>query len=318
MTGTAYLPTNQDKQQNSQTTQSASDSLQQPLPIIVMVRGYATQEQYYPGFGTQHAAEVFAKNGYVTLAPDFFGFAQADPAPDNSWEARFIKPINIIELMKSVQTKPELEINLAELEETPLSSLNQNSTQSIQLNPNQIGLWGHSNGGQIALSVLEIIKPDVPTTVWAPVTAPFPYSILFFTFDNPDEGKEARAWLAQFEQDYDVFDFSISQHLDQLTGPINIHHGSSDQSALITWSDYFVDLIEQENKKRQQLAQEQSEKTATQSDEIKDEQPQTEPIIFNYYQYPGADHNLQPASNWNLAIQRDLEFFSSHLNSPSN
>jgi len=40
----------------------ANNYSQKEFPAIVMVRGYATKEQYYPGFGTNHAAQTLAKN----------------------------------------------------------------------------------------------------------------------------------------------------------------------------------------------------------------------------------------------------------------
>jgi hypothetical protein len=264
--------------------------LNQKLPAIIMIRGYADPEQYYPGFGTQSAATVFADNGFLTLAIDFLGFAEADPEPEDSWEARFIKPINIIELIQSLQTKT---ISLQIPDDDNLAD----KFQPIIINPNKIGIWAHSNGGQIALTVLQIMQDSIPTTLWAPVTAPFPYSILFFTRTDQDEGKETRTWLALLEQDYDVLEFSITQHLDQLTGPIQIHHGGQDQDAPKLWSDYFAELITAENEIR-----------------IKENEDTKPQIEFSYFGYPDADHNLQPLTNWQEAIQRDLSFFNSHFN----
>lgn len=287
MTGTANLPT------------ASLQEEAQPAPVVILIRGYATPEQYTPGFGTRNAAAVFAQNGYVTLAIDFFGFAGADPEPEDSWEARFIKPINIIELIKSLQETQELQLHLASTEPTQTNPNNQTSALAV-LTPNQavssiavdsssLYIWSHSNGGQIALSVLQVLSEPIPTTLWAPVTAPFPYSILFFTRTSEDEGKETRAWLAMFEREYDVFEFSVTQHLDLIEAPLQVHHGSSDQDALLTWSESFAQMIDDENQRRQE--------------ESLDE------IEFEFYKYSEADHNLQPPANWQQAIQRDLIFF---------
>ena len=263
-------------------------------PVILLVRGYADKEQYSPGFGTKNAAKVFADNQYITLAPDFFGFAGADPEPEDTWEARFIKPINIIELIKTIQTNPTIYSEVIENTESEAAE-NHHETQVTnkyaQIDPNKIGIWAHSNGGQITLSVLQILSEPIPATLWAPVTAPFPYSLLFFTRTNEDEGKEARAWIAIFEKDYDVFEFSITKHIDSLTGPLQIHHGSRDKDALQEWSDSFIQIIEVENNKRAETDN------------------NHQPIEYQYYIYPDADHNLLPSHNWQQAIQRDLLFF---------
>ncbi len=292
-----------------------------PYPVIIMIRGYNTPDKFLPGSGTSNAASVFAKNGYITIAPDFFGFGGSDPQPEDNWEARFIKPVNVIELLLTIQKNSQLTFRPAQeptegesqVEAEDLEKLNQ---LNLELDPSKIGIWGHSNGGQITLSVLEAVSQPIPSTVWAPVTAPFPYSILFFTRDNPDEGKESRAWLAHFEKDYDVFDFTITQHLDKITGPLQIHHGSADQEALQIWSDDFVNKIEQENERRKELEEklEDSATTSAQEDSLDSKNSNlTQPIDYFYYKYPGADHNLQPGSNWNQALERDLEFFSEYL-----
>jgi len=254
-----------------------------PKPTIIMLRGYAPVENYYSGLGTKNAAAVFAENNYVTLAPDFLGFGESDPEPIDTWEARLIKTVNLIDLIKTVQAFPE--IDLSQLENFPI--------KKITLDPDKIGIWGHSNGGQIAISVLEAMNNNLPTTLWAPVLAPFPYSILYFSDEYEDEGKETRKYLALFEEDYDVFDFSISQHLDQLHGPIQVQHGTNDDSALVSWTEEFLAKVDLENERRATDSSTENKKA---------------PIEIDFYKYPGANHNLQP--NWNEAVQKDLNFFA--------
>ncbi len=255
-------------------------------PGIIMLRGYAPLENYYSGLGTKNAAAVFAENNYVTLAPDFLGFGESDPEPSNTWEARFIKTVNAVDLIKTVQAFPE--IDLSQLENFPI--------KKIAIDPSKIGIWGHSNGGQIAVSVLEALNGNLPATLWAPVLVPFPYSILYFSDEHSDEGKETRKYLSLFEEDYDVFDFSITQHLDQLHGPIQIQHGTNDDSALVSWTQEFLAKVDLENERR-----------ATESST----ENKIAPIEIDFYKYPGANHNLQP--NWNEAVQKDLSFFAKNL-----
>ncbi len=242
------------------------------LPIIIMNRGWAPVEQYYSGMGTKNAAAYYAKQGFITFSLDFLGYGQSDPAPEDSWEARFIKPINVIELLETIKTMDEIKIG----------------NKQYQLDHNKIGMWGHSNGGQISISVLEITSEPIPTVLWAPVTAPFPYSILYFSYDLEDEGKEMRKWLAMFEKKYDVYDFSITQHIDRIQGKILLHHGQSDFDAPVTWSRNFQNLIKAENNKR------------TKNDQSL--------IDLTYYEYPNTDHNLVP--NWDKVVQTDVEFFN--------
>lgn len=246
-------------------------------PVVLMIRGYVPQATYTPGTGTRNAAAVFARNGYITIAPDFLGFGESDPESEDTWEARLIKPVNVVELIMS-------------MEETgiPLED-------GGEVKPSDLQIWAHSNGGQIALTMLEIYQRSIPTTMWAPVTAPFPYSVLFYSDENEDEGKEARAWVSQFEQDYNALDFSLTQHLNLLNAPIQIHQGTNDDAVPFSWNDEFVEKIQLENERRLEANKE--------SDLALPE------IDLTYHRYPGADHNLQPAVNWSTAVQRDLEFF---------
>ncbi|MBD3279791.1 MAG: hypothetical protein GF390_03725 [Candidatus Pacebacteria bacterium] len=271
----------------------------QPLPVVILIRGWVPAASYYPGLGSKNAAAVFAKNGYVTFAPDFFGYGQSDPEPSNSWEARFIKPINVIELIYTIQNQRKLTL--------PNQPMKKPDSQHLALAPDKLKIWAHSNGGQIALSVLEILSQPIPTTLWAPVTAPFPYSVLFFSDEHDDEGKEMRKWLSLLEADYDVFEFSITQHLDKLNAPLQIHHGTADEAALKTWSDEFVSKLKKENQRRQQTKQ-----ALLSTDSAQLNTQILAPIKINYYSYAGANHNLQPNNNWDLAIQRDLKFFSQY------
>jgi len=264
-----------------------------PQPVIIMVRGFVNAAKYTSGLGTQHAGEYFASHGFITIAPDFVGYGGSDPESSDVWEARLQKPISVIELLKTIQAEP-------------LSVPASDSAAVQNIKPGKIGFWAHSNGGQITLSALETLSQPYPTTLWAPVTAPFPYSILYFTDEDADEGKAARKWVAEFEQTYDAFDFSLTDHLDRLQGVFQLHQGTADTSVPKTWSDAFVAKVKTENARRASLAQQ----VATGSASPVPSQ-NLQPISLTYFTYPGAEHNLTPG--WDMVVQRDLDFFTKNL-----
>lgn len=301
---TAYLfsYTTQDKKMTGQLNMPKNTPPGSGVTTIIMVRGWVPQETYVTGTGTRNAAAVFASNDYVTIAPDFFGYGESDPKPEESWEERFQKPVNLIELIRSVE---RLETSSLEISDDLVESGIE--IPKVKFTSDRIGIWAHSNGGQIALTALEALGQAIPTTLWAPVTAPFPYSVLFYGDELDDEGKVQRAWLAILERDYDVLEFSLTQHLDLLTGPLQLHHGTADESALQVWSDEFVAKIDNENESREN----ENEKLATLSAELNPADQVLEPIDITYHTYPGANHNLQPV--WNIVVQRDLEFFRREL-----
>lgn len=224
-------------------------------PIILMLRGYVDQEIYQTGYGTSRAAEVFAKNGYITIAPDFLGYASSDSEAENIFESRFQTYTTTLSLLKSFG-------------------------QLKSWDGKNVYMWGHSNGGQIALTVLEITSETYPTTLWAPVSKPFPYSILFYTDESEDRGKLIRTELAKLEKDYDVELYSLDNYFDQIKAPLLIHQGTADDAVPLSWTNSL-------------------EKRLSEHD-----------IDFDYYTYPNTDHNMRP--NWNTVVGRDLDFFSNN------
>ena len=225
-------------------------------PIILMIRGFVDASIYQTGMGTKNAAAQFAQNGYMTIAPDFLGFGGSDDPNPDTIGARLEKPRDILNLIASI---PSLD----------------------QVDENKISIWAHSNGGQIAISVLEISQKSYPTSLWAPVSKPFPYSILYYTDEYEDEGKALRQVIAQFEETYNVFDFSITSYIQNISAPMQIHQGGKDDAIPMEWSDKLVDSLKATNKNE-----------------------------IAYYRYPNADHNLQP--DWNTAISRDIAFFEKY------
>jgi len=278
---------------------------------IIMIRGYVPKEIYKTGMGTQSAAGVLANNGYITIAPDFFGFGESDPEPTDTWQARFEKPIIIIELLKSLELNG-VPTAVVETKEAPTNLISSN------LKIDDLGIWAHSNGGQIALTTLQVLDETIPTTLWAPVTTPFPYSILYFSDELEDEGKEQRKWISMFEEKYNVFDFSVTQHLNLLQGPIQIQHGDADDSALIYWSEEFVKKIELENSRRSEILENYNSvgenASSNELSQITDSaEPSTASAIIDltFYKYENTDHNMVP--NWNKVIARDIQFFNKYL-----
>ena len=227
-----------------------------PFPAVVMFRGYVDQEVYRTGDGSRRAAEFFAKNGLVSVAPDFLGYGGSDKEAESIFESRFQTYLTAITLLNSLNSIPNWD-------------------------GKNLFIWGHSNGGQIALTVLEITGREIPTTLWAPVSKPFPYSILYYTDESEDRGKLIRRELANFEETYDPNLYSLDLYLDKIQAPLQIHQGTADDAVPFIWSDSLVEKLNQLDKE------------------------------IAYFKYPGADHNLNPA--WGAAAARDLAFFNKYL-----
>jgi dipeptidyl aminopeptidase/acylaminoacyl peptidase len=230
-----------------------------PCPIIVMLRGYVDNEIYFSGIGTHKSAGVFAKNDFITLAPDFLGFGESDYPDKDVLKTRFTRPITVLNLLASIKQWPLVD-------------------------ENKIFLWGHSNGGQIALSVLEITGEKYPTTLWAPVTIGFPDAVTYYMdeYDKADEnGKKIYNLISEYSKKYSTKNVSIDYYWDKINAPIQIHQGGADVWVPAKWSEEFVNQIRLRGK------------------------------TVHYHYYPKADHNLK--QNWDEVVEKDLNFYKKYM-----
>ena len=233
-----------------------------PFPIVILLRGYVDQSIYQTGVGTKRVGEYLSENGYITLAPDFLGYGGSDIESSNIFEARFQTYTTVLTLLKSIEENPP-------------------QGWDNRWDKKNLFIWAHSNGGQIALAILEITGANYPTVLWAPVTESFPYSVLYYTNESADGGKFIRKELAKFEADYDVNKYSLTNYLDKINAPIQYHWGTNDDAIASEWRDRFLTKMKALDKE-----------------------------IVNY-NHPGADHNMNPL--WGDAINKTLEFFTAKL-----
>lgn len=227
-----------------------------PFPTILMFRGYVDPDEYKTGAGTAPSARVYANNGFLTFAPDFLGHGGSDARVEGQIAARLENYTTALDALASLQNVKEAD-------------------------KENIFIWGHSNGGHLAVATLEMSGSEIPTTLWAPVTAPFPYSSLFFSDELSDKGKQLRRDLAKFEELYDVFKFSLDNYTDWIKGPIQLHQGTADIEVPRHWSDEFVKTLKKKEKD------------------------------VTYFIYPGTDHNMRPG--WDTVAARDMMFFRKHI-----
>ncbi|MBI2611158.1 dienelactone hydrolase family protein, partial [Candidatus Gottesmanbacteria bacterium] len=207
--------------------------------------------------GTVRVGEAFTKAGFITLAPDFLGYGESDNPSINVMEERFQTYTTALTLLSSIKNLPNA-------------------------NPDKIGIWGHSNGGQIALSILAITGKNYPTVLWAPVSKPFPYSILYYTDEFEDHGKLLRKVVADFEKDYDIELYSPPNYYEWINAPIQIHQGGADDAAPQKWSDQLVKTLKELEKE------------------------------VEYFTYAGDDHNFAKGS-WQIVVDRNINFFRNYL-----
>lgn len=224
-------------------------------PVVIMIRGYAEKAGYYPGSGSWRVADELAKQGYVTVSLDFLGYGLSDEEATDPMEARFEKVISVMDLVETVKATPWVD-------------------------KSKIGIWAHSNGGQIALSFLEVSSGRYPTVMWAPMTSPFPQSLI----DTADEGEarqKAIDYVNVFLKHYDGRRYAFENYYEWVRAPVEIEQGTADPWCKVEWQEKVVNSLKLMGK------------TAR----------------LNLYK--GDDHNL--SKNWETAVERTGEFFEINL-----
>ncbi len=135
--------------------------------------------------------------------------------------------------------------------------------------------------------ITAIARPLDRYTIPNPKKTEFPPSRM--TLDSPtattdeadDQGKSLRLALSKFEDVYDVNPYSLTNYLQNINGPLQIHQGTADAEVPEQWTDDFVKMLQDKN------------------------------ITVEYFTYPGSDHNLEPG--WNTVVARDISFFTRQL-----
>ncbi len=250
-----------------------------PFPVVVLDHGYFPPAQYKSGDGTMPSADVFARNGYLTIASDYrcYGGSQCGANPFDIGYA-----IDVLNLIADLPSLPYADTS-------------------------HVGIWGHSMGGGVTMRVLAVnhsIKvgslygavssDDEVHYCWlagctSPLVTPVPrtaYKLYQFDPDfnqgvptpPPDAPTDYRGQLHAI-----FLKSSPSRYLADMNTPLIIHHGEADDTVPIQWS---VDLANQ--------------LTAL-----------GKPVEL--YTYPGQGH-VFTGWGWQLFMSRTLSFFDQYLN----
>jgi len=215
---------------------------------IILVRGFAEIDGYFSGSGTWKVAEALADEGYATFSIDFLGYGESDNESKDVLEARFVKVENVMDLIESVKSLPWID-------------------------GEGIGIWAHSNGGQIVLSALEATGENYPTALWAPMTNPFPKSVL----ETIEEDSPLRQIIKDFEKKYDPRRYAFENYYDWINSPILIQQGAEDEWCQVEWQTKVVESLKEMGKEAELVV------------------------------YPNNDHNL--SKSWDEAVKRDLSWY---------
>jgi len=243
------------------------DKPQNGFPVVIVNHGFIDLKNYSTTDSYKSICDYFASNGYLVLKPDFRGNGKSEV--EEAPLMRFAYPIDVLNLIESLKNIP-------------------------QANSNEIYLYGHSMGGEVTLKILEVAgkKPEIlakikAAVVWAPVTN---LSDWFNKSHVPwlqETKNNKNYYLETFKimktpEENPVLWQSVSpiNYLSDIQTPVQINHGTSDETVSYRTSIELYDNLMSLNKTAElQL-------------------------------YPNNDHNL--LQSWNKAAANSLIFFKKY------
>jgi len=234
-------------------------------PAIVFNHGYIPPEVYRPTERYVAYVDGFARSGYVVFRPDYRGHADSEGEPISAYGAPDYT-IDVLNALASVRQHPDVD-------------------------PQRLGMWGHSLGGFITVRAMVTAGDIKAGVIWAGVVASYPDILERWRSRRPPATvpQRARRWrddlVAEFgaPEENPAFWASISanSYAAELSGPVQLHHGTSDADVPLAFSE----LLHQE---------------------ILDAGGNVE-----FYAYEGDDHNL--SGYFSTAMQRSITFFDAHV-----
>lgn len=120
-------------------------------PVVIFNHGYIPPAQYRTTERYIAYTDAFSRNGYMLLRPDYRGNGFSEGIPANSY-ASPAYTVDVLNAMASVMAHPDVD-------------------------PNRVGMWGHSMGGSITLRAMVVTDTIKAGVIWAGVTAPYPMII---------------------------------------------------------------------------------------------------------------------------------------------
>ncbi len=236
-------------------------------PSIVFNHGYIPPTQYRTTERYIAYVDWLARSGYIVFRIDYRGHDQSEGTALGAYG----DPGYTVDVLNAV----------ASLKQFPLA------------NPDKIGMWGHSMGGYLTLRSMVISEDIKAGVIWAGVVASYPDMMSKWRRNTPGPAPTppsfARRWQQEWSEEHGSseenpdFWISISANsfVSEISGPIQLHHGTADESVPLVFSELLFQEI------------------------------QTVGGEVELYTYEGDNHNL--SGYFSLAMTRTIEFFDKYL-----
>lgn len=238
------------------------------FPAIVFNHGYITPEKYTPDGNYVAYVDALSRAGYVVFKPDYRGNGKSDGSPTSEFFSQdyVIDDLNAIASIKKFD----------------------------KVNPEKIGVWGHSMGGNMAFKDLVISKDIKAIVIWSGVVG----SIEDITYNFQTKVSYIPSTEDIFLR-YKNLPILITKYgiprtdspfwnsidpINYLSGeniPVQIHVGLADNQVPTDFSKNLYNKLQSLNK------------------------------TAEFYEYSGANHDIN--QSFDLAMKRTIEFFNHYL-----
>lgn len=236
-------------------------------PAIVFNHGYIPPDVYRTTERYIAYVDSLASHGYIVFRIDYRGHDRSEGTPTGAYGNPGYT-IDVINAAAALKRFPEAD-------------------------PNRIGMWGHSMGGYLTLRAM-VLDPDIKVgVIWAGVVASYPDLLTRWRrgsgpTSTPSATSSRRwrsSWIAAYGTPDENPDFwntiSSNTYLSDLSGPVQLHHGTADHSVPLEFSEILYEQIQQAGK------------------------------TAELYTYEGDDHNI--SNFFSLAMTRTIEFYDRYL-----
>jgi dipeptidyl aminopeptidase/acylaminoacyl peptidase len=229
-----------------------------PFPVVIVNHGYLRPEEYQSGFDSWRMADWLAQHGYIALMPDYRNYAGSDTGP-NPFRIGFA--IDVMNLIAQVDSLP----------------------QAI---PEQIGIIGHSMGGEVSMWPM-IISDEVDAVVLyasmsGDVARNWEHRLKYWSFQRESMEALALIYGEPGDNPEDYAAISPINYFDRIRMPVMIHHGTHDESVPYWWSEEMWHLMEDAG------------------------------VDVTFWPYPGGTHSLG-GRGFETFMQRNLSFFDENV-----
>jgi len=236
-------------------------------PAIVFNHGYIPPDQYRTTERYIAYVDWLARSGYIVFRIDYRGNDQSEGIARGAYS----DPGYTVDVLNAVGA----------LQQLPAAD------------NNRIGMWGHSMGGYLTLRAM-VLSEDIKTgVIWAGVVASYPDLLSRWrrgssaaVTSTPSPARRWRSdWYAVYgtpEENPQFWDtLSSNSYLEDISGPLQLHHGTADESVPLLFSELLFEQLQAAGK------------------------------TVELYTYEGDNHNI--SNSFSQAMRRTIEFYDRYL-----